>query len=165
MPGPETLSRGVRAGLILSLVVPEGAGRETASEVLLWLRPPGFRWIVDNPAPSEEGRQMADGAKRAEDVQQEHKRWLVKAARMYAMCQKAGVAEPMDVTGLALAAFEEMTLQQALVFVRSNEQNIDDLAWAFRSSNSAEEFEQRVKEIKGLPPEQAKQQPAEEEPQ
>jgi hypothetical protein len=57
-----------------------------------------------------------------------------------------------------------MTLKQALVFVRSNEQNIEDLAWAFRSSNSAEEFEQRVKETKRLP-ERASQQPAEEEPQ
>jgi hypothetical protein len=161
---PEILHRGLRVGLILSLVVPEGAGRGNAPEVLLWLRPPGSRWVVENPALSEEGRPMADGAKNGEDVQQEYKRWLVKAARMYAMCQKAGVAEPMDVTGLALAAFEEMTLQQALVFVRSNEQNIEDLAWAFRSSNSAEEFEQRVKEIKNLP-EQAKQQPAEEEPQ
>jgi hypothetical protein len=107
---------------------------------------------------------MADGAKSGENVQQQHKRWLVKAARMYAMCQKAGVAEPMDVTGLAVAAFEEMTLKQALVFVRSNEQNIEDLAWAFRNSNSAEEFEQKVKEIKDLP-EGAKQQPAEEEPE
>jgi hypothetical protein len=106
---------------------------------------------------------MADGAKRGEDVQQEHKQWLVKAARMYAMCQKAGVAEPMDVTGLALAAFEEMTLQQAMVFVRTNELNIEDLAWAFKNSNSAEEFEQRVKEIKNLS-EQTRGQPAEEEP-
>jgi hypothetical protein len=94
---------------------------------------------------------MVDGAKRGEDVQQEHKRWLVKAARMYAMCRKAGVAEPMDVTGLAVAAFEEMPLEQALVFVRSNEQNIRDLAWAFSNSSSAEEFEQKVKEIKYLP--------------
>jgi hypothetical protein len=107
---------------------------------------------------------MADGAKSGEEVQQEYKRWLVKSARMYAMCQKAGVAEPLDVTGLALAAFEEMAIQQALVFVRSNEQNIEDLAWAFLNSNSAEEFEQRVKEIKNLP-EPASQQPAEEEPQ
>ncbi len=107
---------------------------------------------------------MADGAKSGEDVQEEYKRWLVKAARMYAMCQKAEVAEPMDVTGLALAAFEEMTLKQALVFVRSNEQNIEDLAWAFKSSNSPEEFEQRVKELKNLP-ERAGQQPAEEEPE
>jgi hypothetical protein len=94
---------------------------------------------------------MVDGAKRREDVQQEHKRWLVKAARMYAMCQKAGVAEPMDVTGLAVAAFEDMPLEQALVFVRSNEQNIQDLAWALTNSTSAEEFEQKVKEIKYLP--------------
>jgi hypothetical protein len=141
----------VRVGLILSLVVPEGAGWETPSEVLLWLRPPGFRWIAEGPAPSEEGRPMVDGAKKREDIQQEHKRWLVKAARMYAMCQKAGVPEPMDVTGLAVAAFEDMTLEQALVFVRSNEQNIKDLAWAFSNSSSAEEFEQRVKEIKYLP--------------
>ena len=94
---------------------------------------------------------MVDGAKRGEDVRQEHKRWLVKAARMYAMCRKAGVADPMDVTGLAVAAFEDMPLKQALVFVRSNEQNIEDLAWAFSNSSSAEEFEQRVKEIKYLP--------------
>jgi hypothetical protein len=94
----------------------------------------------------------------------EFKEQLVKAARMYAMCQKAGVAEPMDVTGLALAAFEEVPLQQALVFVRSNEVNIEDLAWAFRNSNSPEEFEQRVKEIRN-PSERARQQPAEEEPQ
>jgi hypothetical protein len=118
----------------LSLVVPEGAG-----------------WVVDGPAPSEEGRPMVDGAKRQEDVQQEHKRWLVKAARMYAMCRKAGVAEPLDVTGLAVAAFEDMPLKHALVFVRSNEQNIEDLAWAFSNSNSAAEFEQKVKEIKYLP--------------
>jgi len=40
-----------------------------------------------------------------------------------------------------------MPLREALVFVRSNEQNLEDLAWAFRNSNSAEEFEQRLKEI------------------
>jgi len=44
-----------------------------------------------------------------------------------------------------------MPLREALVFVRSNEQNLEDLAWAFRNSNSAEEFEQRLKEIKELP--------------
>ena len=57
----------------------------------------------------------------------------------------------LDVTALAVAAFEDMPLKQALVFVRSNEQNIKDLAWAFPNSGSAEEFEQRVKEIKDLP--------------
>lgn len=80
-----------------------------------------------------------------------YKKRLVKTARMYAMCQKAEVAEPFDVVGLAVAAFEDMPLKQALVFVRSNQQNIEDLAWAFGNSNSAEEFEQRVKEIKRLP--------------
>lgn len=82
---------------------------------------------------------------------QTYKERLVKSARMYAMCQKAGVAEPMDVTGFALAAFEDMPLRQALVLIRSNEQNIEDLAWAFQNSDSAEEFEQRVKEIKKPP--------------
>jgi len=80
----------------------------------------------------------------------EFKEQLVKAARMYAMCQKAGVAEPLDVTGMAVAAFEDMTLKQALVFLRSNQQNIEDLAWAFKNSSSAEEFEQRVKELRKL---------------
>ncbi len=80
----------------------------------------------------------------------EFKEQLVKAARMYAMCQKAGVAEPLDVTGMAVAAFEDMTLKQALVFLRSNQQNIEDLAWAFKNSSSAEEFEQRVKELRNL---------------
>ena len=70
---------------------------------------------------------------------------------MYTMSQKAGVAEPLDVTALAVAAFEDMPLKQALVFVRSNEQNIRDLAWALANSGSAEEFEQRVKEIKNPP--------------
>ncbi len=82
---------------------------------------------------------------------QELKEQLVKAARMYAMCQKAGVPEPMDVTGLAVAAFEDMPLKQALLFVRTNEQNIADLAWAFGNARSAAEFEQRVKEIKHRP--------------
>lgn len=81
---------------------------------------------------------------------QEYKEQLVKAARMYAMCQKAEVSEPMDVTGLALAAFEDMPLKQALIFMRTNERNIKDLAWAFKNSNSAEEFEERVKDIKNL---------------
>ncbi len=80
----------------------------------------------------------------------ELKEQLVKAARMYAMCQKAGVAEPLDVTALAVAAFEDMPLKQAIVFVRTNEQNVKDLAWAFKNSKSAQEFEQRVKQIKDL---------------
>ena len=81
----------------------------------------------------------------------EFKERLVKTARMYAMCEKAGVSEPMDVTGLAVAAFEDLPLREALVFVRTNEQNVRDLAWAFANSKSAEEFEQRVGEIKTLP--------------
>ena len=81
----------------------------------------------------------------------EFKGQLVKAARMYAMCQKAGVENPMDVTALAVAAFEDMPLKQAIVLVRSNEQNVRDLAWAFSNSGSAGEFEQRVKEIRNLP--------------
>ncbi len=94
---------------------------------------------------------MVEDGNNRKGVLEEQKRSLVKAARMYAMCQKAGVNEPMDVTGLAVAAFEDMPLKQALVFVRTNEQNIRDLAWAFSNSSSAEEFEQRVKEIKYLP--------------
>jgi hypothetical protein len=90
----------------------------------------------------------ANGGKKRET---EVKEQLVKAARMYTMCEKAGVAEPLDVTALAVAAFEDMPLKQALVFVRSNEQNIRDLAWAFENSGSPQEFEQRVKEIKTLP--------------
>jgi hypothetical protein len=83
--------------------------------------------------------------------EREIKARLVKAARMYAMCEKAGVAEPMDVTGLAVAAFEDLPLREAMVFVRTNEQNVRDLAWAFANSRSAEEFEQRLAEIKTLP--------------
>jgi hypothetical protein len=42
----------------------------------------------------------------------EFKEQLVKATRTYAaMCQKARVAEPMDVPGLAAAAFEDMPLR------------------------------------------------------
>lgn len=92
---------------------------------------------------------MVDGT-RGENGTRDTKERLVKTARMYTMCQKAGVAEPMDVAGLALAAFEDMPLPQAMVFVRSNERNIEDLAWAFKNSNSAQEFEQRVKELKNL---------------
>ena len=94
---------------------------------------------------------MADGAWSGGTDPQGDKELLIKTARMYAMCQKAEVENPWEMAGLALAAFEEMPLKQALVFVRSNEQNLEDLAWAFRNSNSAEEFEQRLKEIKQLP--------------
>jgi|SRR5215211_3353226 len=107
---------------------------------------------------------MAGGTRGNEARLDEFKEQLVKAARMYAMCQKAEVENPLDVTGLALAAFEDMPLRQALVFIRSNEQNLQDLAWAFRSSNSAEEFEQRLKKIRELP-EQARKPPAREGPQ
>jgi hypothetical protein len=69
---------------------------------------------------------------------------------MYAMCQKAGVAEPMDVAGLALAAFEEMPLKEALAFLRVERENLEDPAWAFAHSESPGEFEERLKEAKGL---------------
>ena len=82
---------------------------------------------------------------------EEIKKQLIKTARMYAMCEKAEVPEPLDVAALALAAFDDMPLKQAVVFIRSNEQNIKDLAWAFKNSNSPQEFEQRVKELNRLP--------------
>lgn len=93
---------------------------------------------------------MVDSARSGKVNMEEIKKQLIKTARMYAMCQKAEVAEPLDVAALALAAFEDLPLKQAIVFIRSNEQNIKDLAWAFKNSNSPEEFEQRVKEIKNL---------------
>ncbi len=83
--------------------------------------------------------------------ERELKERLIKAARMYAMCEKAGVPEAMDVSGFAVAAFEDLPLREALVFVRTNEQNVRDLAWAFANSKSTEEFEQRLGEIKTLP--------------
>jgi hypothetical protein len=94
---------------------------------------------------------MADDTNGNKARVREFKEQLVKAARMYAMCQKAEVPESMDVTGLAVAAFEDMQLREAMLFVRTNERNIKDLAWALGNSNSAQEFEQRVKEIKTLP--------------
>ncbi|MDQ3835036.1 MAG: hypothetical protein M3315_15750 [Actinomycetota bacterium] len=99
---------------------------------------------------------MADKMKSREAMMHEQKKLLVKTARMYAMCQKAEVAEPLDVAALALAAFEEQSLKQAITFVRSNEQNLKDLAWAFQNSNSPEEFEQKIKEIKKLPTQEQK---------
>jgi hypothetical protein len=107
---------------------------------------------------------MAEDEMSQEAMLREHKAQLLKAARMYAMCQKAQVSEPLDVTGLAVAAFEDMPLTRALVFVRSNQQNIEDLAWAFENSNSAEEFEERLKYIKQLPDRPGRQ-PAKEDPQ
>jgi hypothetical protein len=94
---------------------------------------------------------MVDATAGGETGPQDYKELLIKTARMYAMSQKAEVENPLDVAGLALAAFEDMPLRQALVFVRSNQQNLEDLAWAFRNSNSAEEFEQRLKELKEFP--------------
>ncbi len=94
---------------------------------------------------------MVDNAKSKETRLNEVKRQLIKTARMYTMCQKAEVPEPLDVAALALAAFEDLPLKEAVVFVRSNEQNVKDLAWAFENSNSQAEFEQRLKEIKRLP--------------
>ena len=92
-----------------------------------------------------------EGGGNAGSGEREIKARLVKAARMYAMCEKAGVAEPMDVTGMAVAAFEDLPLREAMVFLRTNEQNVRDLAWAFANSSSAQEFEQRLAEIKTLP--------------
>ena len=94
---------------------------------------------------------MVNNAQSDKTRADEFKRQLLKAARMYAMCQKAEVPEPLDVTALAIAAFEDMSMKQAVMFVRSNEQNVKDLAWAFANSNSPEEFEQRVRELKNLP--------------
>jgi hypothetical protein len=94
---------------------------------------------------------MADGGNSGGTDPQRDKELLIKTARMYAMYQRAEMKNPVDVAGLALAAFEDLPLRDALVFVRTNEQNLEDLAWAFKNSNSAEEFEQRLKQIKHLP--------------
>ncbi len=75
---------------------------------------------------------MADDTNGNKTRVREFKEQLVKAARMYAMCRKAEVSEPMDVTGLAVAAFEDMQLREAMLFVRTNEQNIK--TWPGRSA-------------------------------
>ena len=93
---------------------------------------------------------MAGDASGNKTMVRELKQQLVKAARMYAMCEKAGGAEPLGVTALAVAAFEDMPLKQAVVLVRTNEQNVKDLDLALKNSGSAQEFEQRVKELKNL---------------
>ena len=93
---------------------------------------------------------MVDSAQSDKARLDEVKQRLIKTARMYAMCQKAEVPEPLDVAALAMAAFEDLPMKQAVLFIRSNERNIKDLAWAFKNSNSPEEFEQRIKEIKNL---------------
>ena len=114
---------------------------------------PGRFWpSLGTPAQDrqEERSKMAGDTNGNKTRVRELKEQLVKAARMYAMCQKAGVAEPLDVTALAVAAFEDMPLKQAIVLVRTNEQNVKDLAWAFKNSRSAQEFEQRVKELRSL---------------
>jgi hypothetical protein len=69
------------------------------------------------------GDTSGDGTKVREFEEQ-----LVKTARVYAMCQKARFAEPLDVTAQAVAAFEDMPLEQAIVPVRSNERNVEDVA-------------------------------------
>ena len=97
---------------------------------------------------------MVDNAKSEKVRLDELKKRLIKTARMYTMCEKAEVPEPLDVAALAVAAFEDLPMKEAVLFVQSNEQNIKDLAWAFKNSNSPEEFEQRLKEIKTLPPQQ-----------
>lgn len=78
--------------------------------------------------------------------EQIYKQRLVKSARMYAMCQKAEVSEPELQVSLALAAFEEMPLPEATAFVRTNRPNLEDMAWALKNSNSAEEFEVKLRE-------------------
>ena len=95
---------------------------------------------------------MVDSAQSDKASMDEVKQRLIKTARMYAMCQKAEIPEPLDVAALAMAAFEDMPMREAVMFIRSNERNIKDLAWAFKNSNSPEEFEQKLKEIKNLPP-------------
>lgn len=74
------------------------------------------------------------------------KEWLVKAARMYAMCRKAEMPEPLSPVSLALAAFEDVPLKEAAEFVRRNQANLEDLAWAFTNSDSPEDFESKLQE-------------------
>ena len=80
----------------------------------------------------------------------QHKNRLVKSARMYAMCRKAEVDDPLQLVAVALAAFEEMPLKEALAFLRVERKNLEDMAWAFTHSGSPVEFEERLKEAKGL---------------
>ena len=79
----------------------------------------------------------------------QHKGRLIKAARMYAMCRKAEMENPLQLVAVALAAFEEMPLKEALAFIRVERENLEDMAWAFTHSGSPGEFEKRLKEAKG----------------
>ena len=79
----------------------------------------------------------------------QHKARLVKAGRMYAMCRKAGMENPLQLVAVALAAFEEMPLKEALAFLRVERANLEDLAYALMHSDSPDEFEERLREARG----------------
>ena len=81
-----------------------------------------------------------------EALRQRNKRRLLKAARMYAMCRKAGISESLLPVSLALAAFEEVPLKEATDFLRANKPDLEDLAWSFANSNSPEEFEEKLRQ-------------------
>jgi hypothetical protein len=78
--------------------------------------------------------------------EERHKEWLVKSARMYAMCQNAGTQDPLLPVSLALAAFEEVPLKEATAFIRTNRPNLEDMAWALTHSGSPKEFEEKLQE-------------------
>ena len=98
-----------------------------------------------------------EGTKRTQD--QSYKEKLVKSGRMYAMCQKAGIEEPLLPVSLALAAFDEVPLEDAASFVRDNRANLEDLAWAFSQSGSPEEFEEKFRQRQAEMKRQSSQRP------
>lgn len=77
-----------------------------SSSSLTRAKPSLFLTLDPEGLPDQERSPLAGNAKSGEARLREYKEQLVKAARMYAMCQKAEIDGPLKVTGLAVAAFE-----------------------------------------------------------
>lgn len=71
------------------------------------------------------------------------------AGRLYSLLrQECGIEDPWHIMVLAVCSFEELHIKDGWEYILTNRKDVEDIGRLFEQSNSPEEFEEGLRELK-----------------
>ncbi len=73
----------------------------------------------------------------------------LSAGRLYSpLRQECGIEDPWHIMVLSVCSFEELHIKDGWEYMLTNRKDVEDIGRLFEQSNSSEEFEEGLRELK-----------------